>query len=256
MKKSKKSERNPKTGIFGKIGGVPQKIAKFVSKNLFLSISIACVVIALVLEFTVFNDWWAFFFAVVGSIVTFFWLRDCSYQEDFSTFLSFAFCCFFVLTITTSVFGSGIGWHILGYIIGCVVFAVGIYLADLFLSLELGIDGEFGDFAAYLFITLVFLSVIECVIVFILAYSASEVEKQNQQTYFDKKIEEAPFYKVEKVFNEVHEGNTHYIILTEKDTLDFSVVEYPNARYIDTSYNIACVRDGDGNVVRLEYRKI
>ena len=225
QKKSSKNENN----------NILRKIWKAIVEFRMVVIGIAALVVAVCLHCLVFEDWWAIIFAVVESVVFFIIVKREQYL-DMRDKIAFTAICFAVFAITTPLFGTGLGWHILGNIIGLVIVFVIILIAFDCIYYD--------DFVMPYITTLVILFVSQLISLAISEGRNEIANEKKQDNYYNKMISEAPYYKVDKVLNFVRDGNTYYVVVTKYDTVVLSVKDYPKAVFVDTSSSVSFVTDG------------
>ncbi len=231
MKKLKAAEKKIK-GTLGKIWKA------LVAYRLFL-IGIAALAVAVCLHWLVFDDWWAIVFAVPQSVLFFvFTQRD--KQLSLLDYIAWTLIVVAVLAVATPLFGSGLGWHLLGN-----------FLGFLLLLAIFGFSGYWDELLSEGFILLFFIIMVVVFFAQLVAVCINATKEEKQMNiYYDSMIDNAPYYKVEKVTSFVEKGNTYYVVVTEKDTLQLPVYRYPNAMFIDTCDYVAVVKDGS-KIVRL-----
>ncbi len=235
--KTQNSAKGKNKGAFGKVW-------KALVEFKLLLIAIATLAVAVCLHLLVFEDWWAIIFAAAESIVFFVYTqreRELSLRD----YISWTLIVFAVFALTTPLFGTGLGWHLLGNIIGFIILFV------IFQFNDLGSGDPFFDYAGPFFITLVVMFFAQLTAIGI--DSAKEEEKQD--LYYDSIIiSETPYYKVEKVLTLVENGYTYFVVVTENDTLYLWGHHFPEAVFIDTASYVAAIKDQNDKIIRLEIK--
>jgi len=95
-----------------KIKGTLSKIWKAIVEFKLSLIAIAALTVAVCIHCIVLKDWWAIIFAAAESIV-FFVYTPRERELSLLDYISWALIVFAVFALTTPLFGTGLGWHLL-----------------------------------------------------------------------------------------------------------------------------------------------